>query len=284
MPYFNQSQTFLVDPAILAFSDGNHPNVSATVQNTYVSLNTEARKQVPAGLFVAQVGNVLRFLPRTKLTAVTATGATSVTATPTNIFVAGDVLTVVEPYSVLTVTTVTAAQTVTVTVLGITATATATTSNTTTTASEVATAINATAGLSDIVRALSITNKVFIFAVDGLSNHGITTAGTVTSAALSSATLVLNATAVGTIASIDYTTGVITLTGNASVALPIGANIGVRVNAIVGLHVHAVDYTVATAKDLALYTIANGVRIQYLPYFDGDIDRRFPLINFAYKF
>jgi hypothetical protein len=258
--------------------------VSATVQNTYISLNTEARKQVPAGLFVAQVGNVLRFLPRTKLTAVTATGAATVTASPTNIFVAGDVLTVVEPYSTLTITTVTVAQTVTVTVEGLTATATATTNNTTTTASEVATAINATAGLSDLVRAASITNKVFIFAVDGLTNRAITTAGTVTSAALSSATLVPNATAVGTIAFIDYTTGVITLTGNASVALPIGTNIGVRVNAIVGLHVHAVDYTVATAKDLALYTIANGVRIQYLPYFDGDIARRFPGINFAYKF
>jgi hypothetical protein len=283
MPYFNQSTQFFTDKAILAFTEGNIANISATVDNTYISFNNEGRKVVKEGLFVAEVGNVIRFLPRTKLTSVTSTSAATFTTSLYNIFVPGDVLYASAPYATLTITGSSATQTQTITIAGRTVTTTVTTSNVTTSASEVVAAINSAPYISDWVVAYNIAGVVYIFSKDGVTNYGITEGGTVT-ATLSGATLVVNPTAVGTISAIDYSTGTITLTGNAGIALPIGASIGVPVNKILGLHVHAVDYTLATAKSLALYTQASGVRTQFLPYFDGEIQATFPKMLFDVKF
>lgn len=283
MPYFNQSQTFNTDKAILAFTEGNIANISVTIDNTYIGLNSESRRVVPEGLFVAEVGNVKRFLPRTKTKTATSTSAATVTISPYNIFVPGDILFVNDPYAILTVSASSATQTQTITVSGRTATATVTTSNTTTSATEIAAAINSAPYVQEMVYALSTANLVYIFAKDGITNIPITEGGTVT-ATLSGATLTTNTTAVGTIQSINSSTGEVTLTGNASVVLPIGTGIGVPINKILGLHVHSVDFTIATAKSLALYTQAAGVRTQYLPYYDGLIKTVFPKMLFDVKF
>ena len=283
MPYFNQSQTFNTDKAILAFTEGNIANISVTIDNTYVGLNSELRRVVPEGLFVAEVGNVNRFLPRAKVTQAISASATTFKMSPYNIFVPGDILFVNDPYSILTVAASSATQTQVITVNGRSATATVTTSDTTTSATEIAAAINSAAYLNQMVYAISDASAVYIFSKNGITNIPITESGTVT-ATLSSAILATNNTAIGTISNIDPVTGTITLAANASVALPIGTGIGVPVNNILGLHVHSVDFTLATAKSCALYTQAAGVRTQYLPYFDGLIKDLFPKMLFDSKF
>lgn len=283
MPFFNQSQVFLTDKAILAFTEGNIANISATVTDQFIGLNSENRRTVPEGLFVAEVGNVVRFLPRAKVKVATSTSSPIVNMSPYNIFVPGDILHVNDPYVILTVTASAATQTQTITVSGRTATATVTTNNTTTSASEIALAINSAAYVQEIVYALSVNNLVYIFAKDGITNIPITEGGTVT-ATLSGAILATNTTSIGTIQSINPITGDVTLSANSSVVLPVGTGIGVHINKILGLHVHSVDFDIATAKDLALYTQAAGVRIQYLPYYDGLIKTVFPKMLFSDKF
>lgn len=283
MAYFNQGTTYAIDPAILAFTEGNIANISVTVDDDYITLNADDKKIVPAGMWVADVAGVYRFLPRATVTQAATTSDTTLKFSPYNVFVAGDVLYFTEPYVTLTITASTAAQTQTITVLGFTATATATTTNVTTTATEVVAAINSTAGLSDLVYAVNAAGVVYIFAKDGVTNYGVTEGGTVT-ATLSAATMSRNTTAIGTISTITNSTGLVTLTGTASAAVPIGAHIGVAGAKVLGLHVHAVDYTIAYSKDLALYTQAAGVRTQYLPYFDGAIKAAFPKMLFDTKF
>lgn len=283
MPYFNQSQQFYTDKAVLAFTEGNIANISATVDNTYVGLNVEGRRTVPEGLFVAEVGNTVRFLPRAKVTSAIASTGTTFRMSPYNIFAPGDVLYVNDPYVVLTVTASAATQTQTVTLSGRTATATVTTNNTTTSATEVAAAINNAPYVNGQVYAISSANLVYIFSRNGITNIPITEGGTVT-ATLSASILTVNQTAIGTIVNIDPNTGTVTLAANSTVDVPIGVGIGVPVGNILGLHVHSVDYMLATSRSLALYTQAAGVRIQYLPYYDGLIKDQFPKMLFAYKF
>lgn len=288
MAYFTRNNgSFSVDPAILANTGAeiNVANRNANITDTYIGLNAENAFAVPAGLFVATVNGVDRFLPRTKnSTLITATSSTSFTASPYNIFVTGDVLHLLEPHVILTITGATVGQTQTITVAGLTATATATTTNTTTTATEVVAAVNARAGLNQLVYALNVANAVYIFAKDGTSLLGVTEGGTVT-ATLNAATMAYNDTAVGTISHIIPATGVIHLTAAAGVTVPIGANLGVRgVSEIKGLHIHAVDFTVIKSRPLSLYSVASAVRTQFLPYFDGNIEATFPKMLFGTTF
>lgn len=291
MAYWNgNSGSYAVDPAILVNvgADINVANRNCYVTSDFITLNAEAKSEVPAGLFVATTtAGVDRFLPRTKTTtAVTASSTTTVTLSPYNIFVPGDVLHTVEPYVTLTVTTVSAAQTVTVTLEGVVATATATTTNTTTTASEVVTAINSTPIMKDRVYAINAANVVYIYSKNGVSLYTLTTGGTVTSAALgNSGVMAHNNTAIGTISSIAYATGIATLTAAATATVPIGANLGVRaISDIKGLHIHAQDFTVIKAKPLSLYADSVGVRTQLLPYFDFTLISKFPNIQFGTTF
>lgn len=288
MAFWNRNDgSFFVDPPILANTGAeiNVANRNAHIDATYITPNAELKLQVPAGLFVANVNGVDRFLPRTKTnTLITGSSSTTFTTSLYNIFVPGDVLYTVEPYVTLTITSVSATQTQTITVDGITATATATTTSVTTTATEVATAINTTAGLNQIVYALSTAGVVYIYAKDGQTLYGVTEGGTVT-ATLSAATMSYNTTAIGTISSIAYATGVVTLTAAASATVPIGANLGVvGIQEIKGLHIHAIDFTVIKNRPISLYSVASAVRTQFLPYFDYTLIKKFPKILFGTTF
>lgn len=288
MAYWNRNNgNFAVDPAILANTgaDINVANRNGHITRDYIGLNAQNVFAVPAGLFVAIVNGVERFLPRTKTkTVITSGSSTNFTTSLYNIFVPGDVLHLIEPHVILTITGATVGQTQTITVAGLTATATATTTNTTTTAEEVVTAVNGTAGLKDLVYALNVANAVYIFAKDGTSLLGVTEGGTVT-ATLNAATMAYNDTAVGTISHIVNTTGVIHFTGTAGVTVPAGANLGVRgVEEIKGLHIHAIDFTVIQDRPISLYSVASAVRTQLLPYFDGNIAARFPKMLFGTTF
>ena len=289
MGFYNRNDgLFFVDPPILANTgaDINVATGNVTMTNQYISPNSDLKIAVPAGLFVAETtpGN-FRYLPRTTNQALVTSGSsTTVTLSPYNVFVAGDTLSVVEPYTVLTISAVSVSQTVTVTVNGVTSTTTADTSVTTTTASEVAANINATPLLSYYVFAIANANTVYLYAKDGITLYTVNVGGTAT-ASLSASAMAFNNTAIGTISSINYITGVATLTGTATATVPIGAHLGMTVLNILGLDIHARDFTIIQRQNISLYSRAVAVRTQFLPYYDGDIERRFRgLIKFGQKF
>lgn len=124
MAYFQHLDTYGVDPEIFAFVDGNiHPH-SLNITRDYVGYDLKGRRAVPAGLFVAEVGDgsVFRFLPRAKVTQEITTALDYFKMTPFNIFVPGDTLYILEPYVTLTVTAASVGQTQTLTLNGRTAT------------------------------------------------------------------------------------------------------------------------------------------------------------------
>ena len=283
MPYFNQSQVFNTDPAILAFSKGNIAPISASVTNAFVGFNADNRLTVQPGLFIADTGSAIRFLPRAKVTNAVATTANNFTMTPYNIFVPGDILYVLEAYTVLTITASNAGQTQTVTISGKSVTATVSSATTSQSAIEIASAINNDPYVSGFVNAIALNSTVYIFGKDQKTLIPVAISGTVTSS-LSNANTVFNTTPIGTIASIANLTGTVTLTANSSVALPVGTNIGVPVKKILGLHVHSIDFGIASQHDCNCYTSSSGVRIQYLPYFDHSLRLLFPKMEFDYVF
>jgi hypothetical protein len=294
MPYFNQSDVFKIDKPIFAFSEDNFATHNVTVFRksssgagvlNYIGLNEEDRRSVPEGMFVCEMTNSdIRFLPRGEVKAAVSTASPTISMSPWNIFAVGDVLSVVEPYVVLTVTASAATQTQTITINGQTATATASSATVATTASEIAAAINAHPYLKTIVFAKSRAGEVYIFSYDGVTLWGVTEGGTVT-ATLSAATMSYNATAIGTIASINNNTQEVTLAANATANLPIGTHLQANgISTIYGLAIHSYDFDIPESQDIALFTQSNGVREQFLPYLDGDIKRRLPGLNFGIKF
>lgn len=296
MAFYNVSESFGVDKAIIAFARGAYAQRSVSVNRDYVSsdANNNNRRSVPAGLFVAEVGaNQYRFLPRTKTTAEITTSSTNASlGNLSYLFKANDVLYVVEPYAIITLGgSIASGQVLTVNIGGRTASINLTGSVAGDQATVVANGINAAPYIADVAKAVAdtVNGKVVVTSVDGVTEHSFAISGTAVSTGGTSITgsvtkLTTNTTAIGTIASINSTSGVATLAANASVALPVGVNIGVYVNNILGLHVHSVDYTSAEIRDLALYTEALGVRTNLLPYYDGDIKRRLPNLQFDTRF
>lgn len=278
MPYWNHSKPYTVDKAIVAFNDYVETPISVTVNDSYVSLNSENKKTLPAGLFISKIGNIARPLPRAKVTSSFSTGSKTGTVTPSQVFVTGDVLYLMEPYAAVTIAgTWVVNDIIVIRINGSELTHTVSSTNTTTIASAVANDINSGI-LSAFVKCIPVDNVLNLYATDGTSLYSIavnktSTAGTVTVAG-SATTLNYSNTAVGTIASVGNN-GVITLENNATAALPVGASVGVRVTEILGLHDHAIDFTDAKSRDLNCIT-AGRIYENSLPYIDGNIKAMFP--------
>lgn len=284
MPYFNHGFPVGVDKAIFAFTTGNRHPYSVTMTDEFIGLNAEGKKAVPGGLFVAEIedGNNYRFLPRATVTQEITTALDYFKMTPYNIFVPGDVLYILEPYVTLTVTAATAAQTQTLTLDGRTATSIAPSNVPAEVAAQIAKDFNNAPYVSDKLKFTAAGAVVYITSKDN-SLPTISEGGTVT-ATLSATTLAVNATAIGTIKTIDSPTGTVYLEAVGGVAVPVGMRIGVPVNRVLGLHSHAIDFTTAPSKDIAVCNRSRGVRIQFLPYFDGDLETRLPQITFDTRF
>jgi hypothetical protein len=204
------------------------------------------------------------------------------------VFKAGDVLTVPDGHHTITITgTWTTGGDVSVTlpngyVKAIATGAGGSTSMTTTqVAAKVVLELNNDPIASGLLFAANIANVVYVynrremnsalFAVASVSNNG--DLALVSKAPYST---------VGTIAS--YTNaGVITLTGNAAIAVPIGANVAVAVNEIVGIYPQPIDLTREPSQAIAPI-ITGRIYETALPYFDDAVRRALPKIKFAEKF
>ena len=281
MSYFRR-ESYVQSSAILAFCEGLAAPHSITITNDYVQGNKNGFKEVPAGLFVSRVGSVFRFLPRGVVTEAVSTSSASVKLNTWQLFKAGDVLKVVAPSAVLTLTTLAVGNTITLTGAGVTAVYTAATTNTTTEAVSAAIAYNNSV-LNKYFEFVASGNTVIIYGKDNVTLHPVSVSSTGT-VALSGSALTKNTTAIGTVQSFDASTSTIYLSGNAAVALPVGAKVGVDVNDIVGLNIDAHDLTYEPRKHINVYTEAVGVYKDALPYFDGEIEAAVNNIRFRSKF
>jgi len=280
---FASRTNYKLDKPILAYDKGNVWGRSILMTNEKVALNSEGSRLIPEGVFLSRVGEDVRILPRAKVTQATTTGTATLKMSPYFQFVAGDVLNILEPYAIITAATVGVGQTLIVTVGGFAATYTSETTVLADFFAEAATFFNDAPILGTTANFVASATQLFVFAADGVTLHSIEVAGTVGTPAITGAAtaLAFNNTAVGTILATDEASEVVTLTGNASVALPVGVSIGVRTNEVYGLSVKSQDMTVKNRYNFACLTESSGVRVKFLPYFDGSLAQAFPKILFA---
>lgn len=283
---FLKRSTYAQEKNIFLYHETNEANRNAAIPNSKIQLNAAGKRQVPEGLFVAMVGDTARYLPRATVTTATADNSPSVVCTPSQLFDTGDVLFAVEPYATVTLSGTPAAttETVTVTVDGVALATQIGSVVLVEAAVAVRNAINADTILSQKVFALSAGAVVYVFAKDGISTYSFTVAKSGDIIVTASGALTAFGAALGTVASVAVSTNTITLSGNASAALPVGTHIGIRtVTEVLGVDAHQRDYTDAEVQTIGVYNISSGVRENYLPYIDGDIKRRLPQLNFVTK-
>jgi hypothetical protein len=283
---FLKRSTYAQEKNIFLYHETNEANRNAVIANAKIQLNTAGKRQVPEGMFVAQIGDEARYLPRATVTTATGTGSTAVVATPVQVFAPGDVLFAVEPYATVTLggTPGATTETVTVTIDGVALTTVIGSVVLADAAVAVANAINGDTILSQKVFAKVAGAVVYVFSKDGISTYSfaVAKAGDITVTA--SGALTAFAAALGTVSTVNVATNTITLTGDASAILPVGSHIGVRtVTEVLGVDAHQRDYTDAEVQTIGVYNISSGVRENYLPYIDGDIKRRLPQLNFLTK-
>lgn len=286
MPYI-QRRNYTNEKQIFNFATGNEVTSNVGVTSDYITPDSDGNKLISAGSFVASVNGVNRFLPRAKVTTAFSTGSATGVVSPSQVFVAGDVLYVVEPQATVTIGgTVAVNDTATITIDNKSITVTATTTTLADLIASTVTAINSNYTTKDIVNAISSGGVIYLYAKDGISPYSIavTKSGTNLTIATGGSATKFAYASVGTISAVAPSTGTITLTGNSSSVVPVGANVGVRVDTVYGLDNHDREFNFETSQHLAVYGISDGVVENFLPYIDGDLKRRFPRMNFSTKF
>jgi hypothetical protein len=152
---------------------------------------------------------------------------------------------------------------------------------TTQVAAKVALELNNDPVASDLLFATNIANVVYAFNKREMNSASFAVASTSNASDLALVTRPPG-TVVGTI--LSYTNaGVITLTGNAAIAVPIGANVAVAVNEIVGIYPQPIDLTYQPNQAIAPI-ITGRIYENALPYFDDAVRRALPKIKFTEKF
>jgi hypothetical protein len=255
-------------------------NLNITLDTSVIAADGNGRKKLPAHIIWGRYGSGYKPAPYAKVTAAFSTGAATGTISPelAVLFKANDVLRTVAPSGTVTLAATWAANDiVNVVINGRTTTVTAANGVLADIAVQVAAAINANPLVNQLVVAIASGAVVFIYAENGITNYTLTTSVTVAgngTAAASGAALASGA-AIGTIQSVNYTTGVITLTGNAGVAVPIGASIHVPADDLVGIYQFSTDMTNKPYMNFALITECNGYYEQSVPQFDEFIRHHF---------
>lgn len=287
---FKSQQSYNTPPSILAFSCGNFYGRNATVSNEKVQIGKNDERNVPAGAVVCtDASGMVRFLPRVKATEkVTTVDATFPVSNPYAV-APGDVLEIVLPYSIVTVSAFGAGNTVTVAVDGnvVSLDTVAEDTDNAGVASRLATLINADRAANKLVSAVANGDEVYVIGNSILSSHDIAVTSNLTTLTLSHATgdkLTKESTAVGTVSSVDRVNGTITLTATSAVEFIQDVPVGVKVNKIHGISEHTHNMTVKSMLHLSLLTDSEGVYEQRLPYFDSDIADELPGIRFDTKF
>jgi hypothetical protein len=278
MSFYSTQGTFKSDKPILAFAEGYRAVASAQVGNQYISPDKEFKRVLIAGSFIARVGSTFRPLPRGTVTVASSTSSPRFKVKHPYYFVAGDSLSIVEPYATLTVAS-TALGYVSVNgkVFSFTPTGVAT-------ASEAAIALaayfNSVSQLSSLLRFVPVAATILVFSKDGFTNYEITPGGSMGTTAVTTA---LNTTSVGTVLKIDTDTEEVVLTTNAGLVASIGVNIGVAVDEVLGFTTTTFDFTSFRQNyDFGLGT-AGKLWKQNLVYWDDTINKEPSLFEIEAK-
>ena len=279
---YRKMMRFDTDKAILAFACGNQFGKSITLEENGIPFDENGNKSVPSGMFVAEKSDgSYRFLPRATVKTAITTGSPNLSVSPVIPFEIGESLFIIEPHTILTITDVEAAQTQTITINGSIASVVATTAVNADLAVLVADAVNNTTPINTVAYAIATGDTVYLFPKDGKSLLSVTEGGTAT-ATLSAAAMAYNNTSLGTIASINAVSKVITLAADSAVAVPVGVKIGTRnIKSIIGLAIGGMDLTEQDRVNLAILTQSGGVREHLLPYFEEGFRQMFPQILFS---
>lgn len=275
-----REQSYDVDKEILATSHGLRSPIHRSIDDTLVTANVSGYKPILPGTFFCESGveGMARPLPRGKVTEAATTASTSVKVDLASYFTEGDELVVIPPYRLLTLTGTWAANdTLTTVIGGDSITATAAGSSKSAIATLAATNINSDASLSDRVTAIASGDAIYIYSSDSLTQYSLTATATTAGDGdvTVSGTPLLPNTPIGIVDAVDVATGALALTSTAAVALPVGMPIGIVAKPI-GMLATGLDLTY-DSLDQGFYVSAT-VYGQRLPYWDGELARRFPEI------
>lgn len=284
---WNRRSSIELGKAIVAAVEGIE-TTSVLLTRDRLGSDDDNKKSFPAGAVISRIGTAYHIYPASKVTAAFSTGAATGTVELPRVFKAGDVLTVPDGHHVITITgTWTTGGNVNVTLPNGFVKAIATGAGgsnpmtTTQVAAKVALELNNDPVASDLLFTTNIANVVYAFNKREMNSASFAVASTSNASDLALVTRPPG-TVVGTI--LSYTNaGVITLTGNAAIAVPIGANVAVAVNEIVGIYPQPIDLTYQPTQSIAPI-ITGRIYQTALPYFSDRIRRSLPKIKFAEKF
>ncbi len=293
MSHFSRTKKYTQDKPILASPNGISKIRSANISRDYLSFDNNGTKSIPAGMFVAKLKNssgnfIFRPLPRAKVTTAITTSTRELSVGYGYQFIAGDVLFIHEPYVEFTIANT---NSLTVTFNGRTITSVATGAGNATEAAIIhARTLNESPFINKVLRFVAGATKVYAIAKDGYSNIKFAVGGSGSFATTGSNpvitldTTVVNTTAIGTVLSVNPTTGKIVLVADSGIAVPVGFNIGVTVESVYGLLDGSYDFTDERPNADAALVSEGNVYLGSLPYFDESIIVDLPELKVAYKF
>jgi hypothetical protein len=291
MSFWNIQRPFNQDKPVI----GSHyfsAEKSVTLSATYVGLNEYGVKAVPAGLFIANVGGIDRFLPRdtVRTTAITGSSSTAIKVNYPELFRAGDVLYALEPEGLITLSGTWAADdTVTIRFseasLGINIQSTLTSGGALSAFDDAAVAeLNlSTNPLSKYARfEVGTTGQIKVFSKGLVFTMSVTEgADDVSGAAAVTTQLAPAPRLIGTVSNVDYANKELDLGAAAAVSLAAGGQLGTLTQEIYGLYNHSVDFTDRPLCTLKAIDRCDRVYTTALPYFDHQLMARFPRLKFV---
>lgn len=274
MSFVLRDPTYTQDKAIFAFPDYISTPYSFHITNEKISLNKQGKRTVPAGTFIAKIGEENRFLPRGTVT-VAPSGVRIKVENP-YVFTNGDVIKHIAPYGVITVGSVAIGS---VAVKGITYSYTPTGASTVQEAAVMfANELNRYTSLTEVYTFFAYEDDIYFYSTDGVTQETMTLTGS-----LGAGDATINAPAsVGTVSYIDLDTEEIVMTGTITAAAPIGMPIGVEVDNIFCLTSHSYDLTNQPTLNLAGCNQGK-VYKGHLPHYDATIKKHLPLIEVKTK-
>lgn len=253
-----------------------------------------SKKAIPEGMFLVNVGQTVRFLPRAKAKTAVATNAATITLkAPCMNFKTGDVLYAVAGYAEVTFSgTIVEDDVFTLRIGGTSYSTTAGSSPTgaTVAAGFVTDNAAALAELGITVAQKGSTATLTIKATDAHALQVASSSGAATILVNSTEAGFLgdNITPLGTILSIGAVNAVgervVTLAANAAYTVPAGCAIGTAVDTYLGIYPFNLDLTEQPQEHIAPVCEADGVYEQNLPYCDLQLKRAFSDLRINKRF
>lgn len=258
------------DKAIIVYPRGIRTPYHVSLTNKYISRNKEGRNALPEGMFVSKKNGEFRFLPRARVTAPVSGNRIKV-ANP-YCFVQGDVLQILNPSAMLTVSGVGEAgitynnQTFRFTPVGA--------ANATEAAAILAAEFNRVPSLNKDLEFVNQGANLYAYSPAGKPLVTFTPSGTL---GTTQTTTVANTVPVGTVSSIDPVTEEIILGSAAVGTLPVGSSIGVPQDEVLGVYPHSIDFTPGGVTGQILGIVDKAYLYKrHLPYYDNALIHECP--------